>query len=207
MIIDHIGMVFFPDIVIFRIIGRLSFPIFAWLIANGAIYTSDIRKYMFRLFVFAGISQLPYFLVMQTVEPDRLSINIFVTLFFGLLGIYVYKKISYQILSFILIVCICVINELILAGYGAVGILSILGFYIFRDKSKILIPYQIILFTLPYLSTNFTFVSTQPWAIFALLLIFSYNGNLGPKIKYLFYLIYPLHLLLIYGVYRLIARN
>ena len=49
MIIDHAGRLFFPDATIFVAIGRLSFPLFAWLATMGEKYTSDIKEYVMRL--------------------------------------------------------------------------------------------------------------------------------------------------------------
>lgn len=58
MVIDHVGLLFFPTIAIFRIIGRLTIPIMAYLITEGYKKTRSIKKYMFRLFIFALISMV-----------------------------------------------------------------------------------------------------------------------------------------------------
>ncbi|MGL4790801.1 MAG: TraX family protein, partial [Anaerotignaceae bacterium] len=60
MTIDHIGMVIFPHEILFRIIGRIAFPIFAFQLAQGVKYTSDIKRYITRLFIFAIVSQPIY---------------------------------------------------------------------------------------------------------------------------------------------------
>ena len=60
MLIDHIGAVFFPAVMGFRAIGRLSFPLFAFGIAQGVAYTSDFRKYFIRILIAAVISQPIY---------------------------------------------------------------------------------------------------------------------------------------------------
>ena len=46
MTIDHIGAYLIPDMVIFRIIGRIAFPIFAYMLAEGCRYTRNRMKYM-----------------------------------------------------------------------------------------------------------------------------------------------------------------
>ena len=85
MVVDHIGYFLFPQQIIFRIIGRLSFPLFAFLIANGYKFTRDKKKYLLRLFIFANIIQLPSLFM-------SLPFNIFYTLSFGLVCIMIYES-------------------------------------------------------------------------------------------------------------------
>ena len=63
MLIDHVGVVFFPEYSIIRWIGRISFPLFAFLICEGYRHTSNIWKYFLRLGIFAIISEIPYDIV------------------------------------------------------------------------------------------------------------------------------------------------
>lgn len=62
MLLDHICDVYFPNLIILRIIGRLSFPLFAWEIAKGFKRTRSIKKYVLRLLIIAVISQGPHYL-------------------------------------------------------------------------------------------------------------------------------------------------
>jgi hypothetical protein len=84
-VIDHIGLVFFPDVALYRLIGRLSFPLFAWTIANGAYHTHNPQDYFMRLCLFAALSQVPYIYMVRTVAPDFWGLNIFFTLAVGLM--------------------------------------------------------------------------------------------------------------------------
>lgn len=208
MTIDHVGLFFFPDMAVFRIVGRLAFPLFAWLIANGAYYTKNINLYLLRLFIFAGISQIPFYLSFNLINPLNVGLNIFVTLFLGLLAIYFIKRIKNKFLWGIAVI-LCATTALVLnSDYGAAGVFSIVGFYLFYKRLKVLVIFQtliyLLFFTLPAVSE---FVDTgylnlvgvlQPTAVLSILLIWLYNGKQGIKAKYIFYIFYPLHLLIIY---------
>jgi hypothetical protein len=66
MTVDHIGLVFFPDIMYLRIIGRLAFPLFLILLIFGYTKTKDFKKYLLRITYFSIYSQLPYMLAIPT---------------------------------------------------------------------------------------------------------------------------------------------
>src|SRR5690554_4189669 len=124
MFIDHIGYVFFPQYIIFRLLGRIAFPIFAYHISIGYINTSNLKKYAIRLFLFGLISQLPYNILFQNG-----SLNIFFTLFLGLICIYALDKRNYIILALTFIAAFILDFE-----YGFYGILTILSFYFYREN-------------------------------------------------------------------------
>src|SRR5205085_4973530 len=84
MVIDHIGLFFFPHILLLRIIGRLAFPLFAWLIANGAHHSKNPTKYLTRLFLFALLAQIPFILINRLIDPSFWELNVLFTLFLGL---------------------------------------------------------------------------------------------------------------------------
>ena len=74
MIIDHTGAVLFPGELMFRYIGRISFPIFCFLLTEGFFHTKDVRKYMLRLGIFAVVSEIPYDLAFRGTVLDRKSV-------------------------------------------------------------------------------------------------------------------------------------
>jgi len=80
MLIDHIGVAFFPEVKILRIIGRIAFPLFGLELARGRRRTRSLRNYLLRLSVLAGVSQIPYMLFFASREP-----NILFTLLLSLL--------------------------------------------------------------------------------------------------------------------------
>ena len=87
MLIDHIGAVFFPTVIGFRAIGRLSFPLFAFGIAQGVTYTSDFRKYFIRILIAAVISQPVY---LQVFEVS--SLNPLFMLAWGAVALYFWRE-------------------------------------------------------------------------------------------------------------------
>jgi hypothetical protein len=70
MLVDHMGVVFFPDITAFRIIGRISFPIYCFLLTRGYCYTSNFNKYLLRLILLAFISQPIYMGLFGLERPN-----------------------------------------------------------------------------------------------------------------------------------------
>ena len=60
MIIDHVGAVFFPEIIWLRYIGRISMPIYAFLLVQGYQHTRDFKRYVIRMAIFAVVSEVPY---------------------------------------------------------------------------------------------------------------------------------------------------
>lgn len=99
MFIDHIGAVFFPQVTLLRVIGRISFPLYAFLIAEGCRYTRNRGRYALGLGAFALISELPYDLALH---PEFLEYglwgqnflfqtNIFYTMFFAVAGIHIFE--------------------------------------------------------------------------------------------------------------------
>lgn len=188
MLIDHIGAIFFPKILILRAIGRLAFPIFAYGIAIGYQHTKNLKLYLLRLSLFLLLSQ-PFFTL---VFKD--GINIFATLLLGLLAIYFYDKKQYLTVVLLLIVALTLnIN------YGLYGVGMILTFHIFKEHLQGLVVSQIIiniLFGLHY----HTFL--QSYSLLSLILIYKkecfINVHLNKRIGYMFY---PTHL----GLIALIA--
>ncbi len=84
MIIDHIGAAFFPDVYELRILGRIAFPLFAWGMVTGAVYTRNIWKYALRVLIVGIVAQPCYKFAMNHPWND---LNVFATLLLGLLGI------------------------------------------------------------------------------------------------------------------------
>jgi len=87
MTIDHIGVMIFPKVLFLRIIGRLAFPIFAYMLAEGCVYTRSKTKYALSIFIVALLCQIVYF-----VTTSSIGQSIFTTLLMSLLLIFSDEK-------------------------------------------------------------------------------------------------------------------
>ncbi|HEY9849350.1 MAG TPA: TraX family protein [Leptolyngbyaceae cyanobacterium] len=193
MVIDHIGYVFFPKLLIFRIIGRLSFPLFAWLIGEGEKHTKNFNMYVARLIGLGIISQPLYYLLFDLWRP-----NILAALALGLLAIRL-DKITDLKIGFTLL--FAGIAQLINAESGAYGVLLIVFLSKFEAKSVrwwiAWIVFNLIC-VLP-LAIESLEQSYQFFAVLAPLFLLQWKGEPGLKTKW-FYLFYPLHLAILWGI-------
>ncbi|WP_346916620.1 TraX family protein [Clostridium sp.] len=220
MLIDHIGAIFFPDIMFIRIIGRVAFPIYAFLITEGYSRTKNLKRYMSRLFILAIISQIPYMLAFETK-----GLNVFFTLFSGIFIMIILDKkidfyklkhdskiakvvfeISIYIVKFVIILGILYILVKFKSDYAAYGVCIILCFKIFKGNFKKLTLSMIglnILYTIPYLKYSITpfgvnfRVFLQATCISSLFFVYHYDGNEGKKAQLIFYGFYPAHLIVL----------
>lgn len=193
MLIDHVGAILYPDIMILRIIGRISFPIYAFLVAEGFFHTKNVKKYMQRLLVFAIVSEIPFDLALTGKILEFGHQNVFFTLFAGLGLLELYSRQSSMAERIICILVITTCGDLFRSDYGAWGILMIFCFYAFREKRWLKLA-------LVSAINVFAFGWIQSYAVFACIPIALYNGKKGAGMKYVFYSIYPLHLLLLYMI-------
>lgn len=189
-----------------RIIGRIAFPIFAFLIVEGSRHTKDSKKYLFRIFLFALISEVPFDLAIRSKVWDLGLQNVFLTLFFGLAAIIcmdklnVLKGISHEIKvigDFILSVSAMGLAYYLKTDYGFQGVLVILIFYFLYDENGMYIK-KVTACLLAFLTL---FGGLESFCFPAFIFIFLYNGKKGKKMKYFFYLFYPLHLIMLYFIW------
>lgn len=194
MVVDHVGFFFFPEHQIFRIIGRVSFPLFAFLIVNGFRYTKDVKMYFLRLFIFANIIQLPSLFM-------YIPVNVVYTLSFGLLCLIFIESESSVIIRFLGVCSILVLTYFLEPDYSTYGVLLIIVIYLFDTKYVLLALFMAALSVFSYGLYNI-----QIFSVIAVLPIFLYNGKPGIRIKYFFYIFYPGHLLLLEGISQLINK-
>lgn len=207
MTIDHIGLFFaFPYSSLFRIIGRISFPIFVFLLVEGFYHTKDRRKYFFRLFLFALLSEPIYDYALSNTFYDPLKQNIFFTLSFGLLMLIAINKINIVIHKnfnkiedkifcflgdFLIVLFFSLLASIFFFDYGMLGILLIFFCYLFHQN-------LLLMYLFYFLSVLFTVgPTTQLYCLFSIVPLFFYSSKKGKNIKYFFYVYYPLHFFLL----------
>ena len=207
MLFDHIGDSILGKFSFFNLIGRIAFPIFAFQSVQGYIYTKNFKKHMIKLFIFACISQIPFMLFLSTFTKT-FALNVFFTFFLGLLTLFIYDKCQSKILGIIFVFIFSIIGELLHVDYGAFGVLLIFAFYFFRDKKILMIISCIVLCFSNYIPNIIRYPSLYLhylycvlFTILALAFISFYNKKEGPKLKYFFYIFYPLHLLILYIIH------
>ena len=146
MILDHIKYAI-PSTNCFATmyLGRISFPIFAFLISEGFIHTHSRTKYMLRILFFAIISQIPFYLFSHYVAHSKIVFNVLFTFEMSLVGLYIvdyfYNKkninsvtIKNVILITILLFFILAISFFIHPDYGWYGVLSVWIFYLCKNN-------------------------------------------------------------------------
>lgn len=199
MFIDHLRYIVPTHPMFMAYIGRLAFPIFSFQIAQGYLHTKSFKKYLLRLFIMALVSQLPYQLYFNTTR-----LNIFFTLILGLVCIYIYDHYfkNKKFLSIFTILIIIWLSEVANCDYGWYGASIILSFYIFKDKVIPMSTSFIILTLIFYVTSYKSLFNINTFWLFSccissLIPCLLYNGKQGPKIKYLFYLFYPIHIIVL----------
>ena len=206
MLCDHLWATLFPAQEWLTCIGRLAFPIFAFMIAEGCYYTSNVKKYMQRLFLFAVISEIPFNLIMGSSVFYPFHQNVLWTFLLGLL----------------LIICLVLFMDYLLGtismvDYNAAGILTVLLFYFFRKKTWVSFVAQFagmyylnvvmlgdLYYPVTILGHHFE-IPQQSFALLALIPIWLYNREQGyhsKLFKYFCYAFYPAHLLILFIIWQ-----
>jgi len=193
MTLDHVGLVLYPEVLILRIIGRLAFPLFSYLLVLGMESTHDPRRYFYRMLGFAILSQIPFAVANEV--PLWQHLNIFFTLSLGIVFIYFRERNS------ILLIIPFIASVVIPVDFGVYGLATILFLHEFRSFKRTGVAFLVALNLL-----LIPFTSIQPLALLALPIIllhssenlnftFFKNGTKYPLItRYFFYAYYPIHL-------------
>ncbi len=225
MVCDHAGVLIFTDLLFLRIIGRLAFPIFAFLIAEGAKHTRSKKRHLIVFVSFAAVIQLAYFIF----DPsDEMSVMVTFTL--SLLMIYALDAFKEAIFTkdatqgkiiltaalFIGSVALAVLlDNLVDLDYGLSGALLPLFPAIFTKPKTADAPdvfskvdtklIRVGATALGTFALSFDYGGAQFFSLFAIPILLLYSEKRGKfKMKYFFYIFYPLHLVILFGIALLI---
>ncbi|MCI5583903.1 MAG: conjugal transfer protein TraX [Anaeroplasma sp.] len=186
-----------------RLLGRIAFPLFAFLLVEGVKHTSSPLKYGIRLLIAALVSEIPFDMARQYRFVDFSYQNVFFTLFFGLVCIEVLRWMEEQqgkgrsyfgFLRLLALFFFVAAAELLHTDYGGVGVVVILLMYTLFLQRGFFEKWLAFLISLVPL---FLISQTSLAAAVCAPLIQGYDGTRGKQNKYFFYLFYPLHLLLL----------
>jgi len=204
MTIDHVGVIFqLGDI--YRIIGRLAFPLFAFLIYQGYIHTRNRLHYFLRLLIFGLLIEAGMITISLLLSWELyLYRNIFLTLSFGLLSLIIFDCNLHIILKTLLISLLLFLSYQFNFDYSWYGVLYILSFRFYRYNLFIPLILQIVLNYLYYLYYG---NSIQYYSLLSWIFIWLYNHKRGYHLKYFFYLFYPLHLVFLMLIHYLLNLN
>lgn len=205
MFADHFFIFAFPhDSVIgaiSRITGRIVLPIFCFFIADGYHNTSDVKKYIFRLLLFAVISHFPYVLYFQ--QSWWKATSVFWGLALGLIALTAVKSDKLDTWKKILAVGVCCLLAYP-ADWNFIPVLWIVCFGVFTGDFKAQMTAMLVI---GYFFVAIPFLLDLDWAHFyqfaivlAIPLLALYKGRRGKKsmaLKWGFYIFYPAHLTLL----------
>jgi hypothetical protein len=225
MLLDHIGATIVlsqlsanPSVQLqelyelLRLIGRLSFPIYCFLLAEGSFYTKHPGNYAFRLSLSALLTEIPYDLAFRGGWSWDKQ-NVMVTLLLAFLALEVMKKCKDPLMKLVAALPFALAAELARSDYGWEGVLLVVLFAMTRDLPwKRLIQFFGMWFlfspdnAMALNWVNGIHVTLQEYAVLSLLPIQLYNGkklNRSKVVQWGFYLFYPVHLLVLYCIGRL----
>lgn len=199
MLIDHIGAVFFPQLQGLRIIGRLSFPLYCFLLAEGIHYTRSPVKYGLRLLLVAILTELPYDLLFRG-EFTWAKNSVMVTLLLGFCGGIASKYCS-GFFHYLAPLPFILLGRYLGSTYGMYGVAMIIMFCLTRPFSCRLSVQFVLMVLLSLRMAGFPGrLGTQFYAIAAMLPIALYSGEKrshSKALQWAFTLFYPVHILIL----------
>ena len=226
MLLDHLGMILFPSVMILRIIGRLSFPLFAFMISEGARYTKNKVKYILTIGILGVACQIP---MMVLFNDFHWNVLITFTMSIGLIYLLDwFKKSLFQkdcktlikILSFALfVIAVLTVRYSVFLGFhysynfwGCMAAVCASAPSLNKTdapdwlKKFDNIPVRVLCMGVPLFIYSYTSSKYQFICLLSLLILMLYSGKKGKlNLKYFFYIFYPAHLVVLYGIGLIIS--
>ncbi|MCD7738697.1 MAG: conjugal transfer protein TraX [Lachnospiraceae bacterium] len=218
---------------VMRGIGRFSFPVYCFLLVEGFFHTRDRGKYLLNLTLFALISEIPFDLAFSNAVFETTDQNVFLTLAIGLLAIWLADLLRNKVkgragrntsaagnagvtknalppesllaadfvtraaVGLVAVVPAVILAQVLKTDYGGWGVAVIYIFYLLHDWKTLAAAAGVAVLTVMQ--------SIEIYAFPCIPCIYFYNGTRGRQLKYFFYAFYPVHLLILYGVCRVLG--
>ena len=211
MLIDHFGHAIVPYLRVpymvelyytCRIIGRIAFPLYCFLLVEGMHHTRNPYKYILRLAIGILLAELPFDLLFEGGWSWAYQ-SVMVTLTLGALMLLCMQKVPNKWVKAVLVIPFAILAELLMTDYGGWGIVLIAVFALFDRFPLQFVGVLLVSYLMP--SAGITvfgvYLSCELAAIFAMLPIGLYSGTKlthSKAIQWGFYLFYPVHLLILW---------
>lgn len=203
MLLDHVGAVFFPSNYALRIIGRIAFPIYCFLLVEGAHYTKNPFKYGVRLAVGILLSEIPFDLAFRKSWFTWSRQSVMVTLLLGFLAIELINRAENDLRKLVVTGVFFYLAQTAKTDYGGYGVLLIILFSQTRGRPwlqsllLLLVAWMMNSMRIPFFGQR---VPIELFAILAMIPIALYSGKKvtsSKALQWAFYLFYPVHLSII----------
>ena len=207
MLLDHAGVVLFPQVSFLRVVGRLAFPIYAFMIAEGCQYTRNKLRHFLMLFGLGAGCQLVYFFV-----SGDTYLNILLTFSLSVLLIYALqaahqsgKKELWSLVFCAGVLAVFALDTVLTIDYGFWGVMTPV-LVAFGNVRKFPRWASILLLGAGLILLDTGVGAVQYVSLLALPLLWLYSGQRGKvNMKYFFYIFYPVHLALLQGIAGLVG--
>lgn len=215
MLIDHTAWAFVETdsflAAALHTVGRVTGPVMFYFLVEGYHHTSDLKRYIERLIIFAVVSHFPYCLFVNYGELLPFETSVAGTLLLGLAAIIALDRLKNNFLKWLTVTaCICLS---LFCDWAVTGVLVILAFGLFYgDRKKqfiaflIAFVYKVVITYVEFGFNIYRLIPVVTGPFLALAVLSTYNGEAGKRTtfnKWAFYVIYPLQFLLIGGVWLL----
>ena len=220
MLVDHIGFILFPGVTILRILGRISFPIFAFMIAEGCHYTKNKLRYFLGVFILGAICQSVLY-----IQKGDTKMGVLITFSLSIIIVYalqymknvlfapkkgVFKPIISICIFLLTTVGVYLLSTYVRIDYGFFGCMAPAFASIFKKPSSATSTLwnkldtnilNTVMLGICIIIIGCIYGRTQPYALLAIPFLLLYSGKRGRlKMKYFFYLFYPIHLVVLEGI-------
>lgn len=202
MLIDHIGLVFYPMDIRWRIIGRLAMPIFAYGVARGAFYTSSLERYIKKMLLFSFVSQIPFWGMRYFGIGGAffsLHLNVGFTFLLALISILVLKSAGILFNKLIGVMGCLILADFLKCDYGSYGVLMVLmGYILYPQKANVIkVALMYLVLTILFYGQDMALCMLQSIGVVAYGIIYATRHLSEKRFGKFFYWFYPVHLFII----------